>query len=424
MKLITPYLYNDFLCIDVEKADIPRPDTYRSKDTEDILSEYGLVIYDKEVSDVKCPFSKPVKIGSYNVVYPLQKTILFVGEIETQEALRNSPEYKMLNEKLSGLNKKIVLMDDATYDEMLSINWQRSIDKDRVVVLYKCGTTKVSFDDDNNLTPFDSSKPVGYLNKKVILSPNNLAFYDYESNYYGIVPDLKNQDFRTKGAGWFVDSVINDLNILLNYSKNEIIDKKNEAEKKVLLMYVDKYIVSKKEEIRKENEEFIQEIESASATLINRDRRLSLNDKILNTLEVISNQDYFERQIELVRMDKRIENIEFGTNEITFYTIYLYAYDIKNNVYDIGKIKFKLNLENGAINFENLTHSLYKTLPHSSDSGGCFGSAKKDILLSIAKFNLADVVELVLNWCQSVNIKDTYGKKALDDWPKVKKEQI
>lgn len=424
MKLITPYYVNDYLMIDVFGKDIPFLETYRKKEIWEILSDTGLFVYDKEVKDIDFPHETH-EIGSYKVVFPTHQVISFVSGNETtcSNDVRNKLDYKHLIEKLYNLNCNVVLINEESLNELSETPWKDLLNG-RKIVTYQIGASEkwLTFNNDIVTEETDASSKLR-LNEKIILSPRNFAAYDYENNMYMITVDLNELDWRRQDSLQFVDDVIQDLQTLLNYSEEKIIELRSEAEMKTLFKYVDQYIQKKKEEITDEIAEFRRERIEATAKAINRERRIIMNAGILSVLETITNKEYLEIQIDLIKRDNRIKHVVFQEKAVEFHTTYLYATDKVDNVYDIGKIKFTVNLETGYISFENLTHSdLYKTLPHSSGDTACWGSAEADVITAIAKFDLADIVELVLNWIESVNIDDQYGKYALDKWPMSKME--
>lgn len=418
--LITPFIYNDYFFIDVFKKDLDILEKFGEEDVKDIFLKTGLTFFN--IADIEMPpiALEEITTLGYDTSYPTEHTIMLVGAGGTfTRTTREKKDYIKIVEALQKCTEKTVLVDEQPLEIIKTTKYKKTLD--RKIVAYKCGnhvgTIKIGLKKEIECR--------AYRNDNCLFSKNECIQYDPVSEIYYIIPDFDILDYRKKNTQIIIDNVIMGFEELCKLTEQEIQARLNEAKMKLLFSFIDQYIINKRKAIVKENEEFNKEIVSAGALLINRSRRLMLNRTIFESISKKSNQQHLEEELALLKKDPRILKVEFEERIMCFYTDYIIAADIKGQLYDVGKLKIDVNMENGRILMYNLTHKkLYATAPHVL--GGnlpCWGTAGSTIAESIAKFNLCDTVETCLNFLEVVNINDSAGQNAETHWPKYKKKE-
>jgi hypothetical protein len=121
----------------------------------------------------------------------------------------------------------------------------------------------------------------------------------------------------------------------------------------------------------------------------------------------------------------KIKGIILGTETLEVYTGPLYCKDPRTNEeHEIGEMKFFINMENGTVFITNLTRRVRTPYypaahaPHVEDSGiPCFGNIKTMVVDLIAKNEVVMLIELLVNFVESVNVHDSHGGAFINLWP-------
>ena len=139
----------------------------------------------------------------------------------------------------------------------------------------------------------------------------------------------------------------------------------------------------------------------------------------------------FANELSALAEDPKILDITIDGDVVTVFTDTLYCMNPDTDRYhEIGRMRFYIYLSgnsNGII-AANLTRTLTKSggghhHPHIFEDGRlCFGNTTERFAKLIAEYEIAAVVWLAIQFVESVNTRDAYGR-TIEKWPLVPVEE-
>lgn len=130
--------------------------------------------------------------------------------------------------------------------------------------------------------------------------------------------------------------------------------------------------------------------------------------------------------------DKKVRDIQIDGEVVTVLTNTIYCEDPRTHRYhEIGEMQIQINLEgkDHGITIRNLTRRNTSGTggihhPHVFEDGRlCFGNSQSRFSSLIAQHQVAQVLWLAIQFLESVNVADAYGK-TIDRWPLVPADKV
>jgi hypothetical protein len=122
---------------------------------------------------------------------------------------------------------------------------------------------------------------------------------------------------------------------------------------------------------------------------------------------------------------RNIERFEVADDIIRFHTSEILCKDpTHNRVHALGKFVLEVNFSNNSVKFSNISKLIHTSTshpydaPHINNGTACFGTLEGTVQEVIAKYELSATVSILIQFLESVNREDSYGRKIWL-WPLV-----
>ena len=189
-------------------------------------------------------------------------------------------------------------------------------------------------------------------------------------------------------------------------------------------------IEAKKRNAKSEVKELQNTIGEYQKALTDKIRRFNEASFILRATESldVDPKDYGAEYERLSAMPK-IEKVIASENKIEVYTDVLFC-EYKEDIYEIGAFRIDIYIETGKVRWFNLTRQLKQgkdeygekmMAPHIDNWGkACMGNTAEIFPNLIANYEFEAVTMIAIQFVESVNAEDSWGK-YIGDWPIVGK---
>jgi len=191
-------------------------------------------------------------------------------------------------------------------------------------------------------------------------------------------------------------------------------------------------IVDMKTELQRDYERAKAEADAASKAAVvaaNKMRMCKMKLDSFKPDESLSNhQKMVDMWFDSVKNDARVLFAGYLNNEVHVYTRTMFV-ENKGDHHEIGRFRITINVNNGSVNFRNLTRRVngYNNAMHAphifADGHACLGNAAKALESAAAQGNIGQLINIALAFIESVNTADPAGAK-IGNWPRVTKQKV
>ena len=146
--------------------------------------------------------------------------------------------------------------------------------------------------------------------------------------------------------------------------------------------------------------------------------------------QILENDENYRKEFDKIASHKKIKGIKISGSKIIIFTKMILCTDPRDKVvHALGEFKISIDMNSSKIIITNLTQTIngYQSgmqAPHVfADGRPCLGTAQELINDCVARYEVASVVGVAINFLESVNIEDRAGA-YINRWPVATKEMI